>query len=125
LRAGILPGVKESDNASDRCLSASTAPPADIDLPSRREPVYAYWGGSNLYLNLTSRCPLACGFCLRNFTWEVCGYDLRLSLEEEPAVDQVLGAAFRVRPLVTPGSAGSGPGRPQAGRPALGTPGLG
>ena len=41
-------------------------------------PNYAYWGGRNLYLNLTSRCSAACTFCIHNFTWDIFGYDLRL-----------------------------------------------
>jgi GTP 3',8-cyclase len=57
--------------------------------------VYAYWGGGSLYLNLTSRCPLECAFCLRNFTWEVYGYDLRLSPDQEPTAEQVLAAVDR------------------------------
>jgi TatD family-associated radical SAM protein len=55
-------------------------------------PTYVYWGGPNLYLNLTSRCSASCSFCLRNWSWEVYGYDLYLNEEEEPGVDQVVAA---------------------------------
>lgn len=61
-------------------------------VPVRR-PHYVYWGGENLYVNLTSRCSAACTFCLRNFTWEVFGYDLLLRQEEEPSAEQVIRAA--------------------------------
>lgn len=56
-------------------------------------PNYVYWGGSNLYVNLTSRCSAACTFCLRSFTWEVFGYDLLLKPAEEPSAEQVKAAA--------------------------------
>lgn len=47
-------------------------------------PNYVYWGGANLYANLTSRCSSTCTFCLASFTDDVYGYDLRLSVEQEP-----------------------------------------
>ena len=43
-----------------------------------------YWGGPNLYVNLTSRCSSACTFCLAGFTDDLYGYDLRLTPEQEP-----------------------------------------
>jgi GTP 3',8-cyclase len=67
-------------------------------LPSRGPvpgPNYAYWGGSNLYVNLTSRCSSACGFCIRNFSHEVFGYDLHLRRDQEPDSTEVLEAVER------------------------------
>ena len=55
-------------------------------------PNYAYWGGRNLYLNLTSRCSAACTFCIHNFTWDIFGYDLRLEPGQEPSAAQVIEA---------------------------------
>lgn len=59
----------------------------------RSAPNYVYWGGDNLYVNLTSRCSAACAFCLRNFTWQMFGYDLLLQPAEEPSAEQVIQAA--------------------------------
>lgn len=53
--------------------------------------VIAYPANGNLYLNITNRCSCACTFCLREFTWEVYGYDLRL--DREPEAEQVVAAA--------------------------------
>jgi cyclic pyranopterin phosphate synthase len=47
-------------------------------------PNYVYWGGENLYVNLTNRCSASCAFCLREFTTEVYGYDLSLPGGGEP-----------------------------------------
>ncbi|MFH0916671.1 MAG: radical SAM protein [bacterium] len=55
-------------------------------------PTYVYWGGENLYVNLTSRCSSACVFCLRESTWEVFGSDLYLSEEDEPTAADVIAA---------------------------------
>jgi cyclic pyranopterin phosphate synthase len=55
-------------------------------------PNYAYWGGRNLYVNLTSRCSAACRFCIHNFTWDIFGYDLRLRPGEEPSAAQAIQA---------------------------------
>ena len=57
-----------------------------------RGPNYVYWGGRNLYVNLTSRCSSACVFCLRTWTWEVYGYDLRLAGSQEPTAGEVITA---------------------------------
>lgn len=51
--------------------------------------VIAYPANGNLYLNITNRCSCACTFCLREFTWEVYGYDLQL--EREPDADEIVG----------------------------------
>jgi TatD DNase family protein len=52
--------------------------------------VYEYDGG--LYVNLTSRCPTACAFCIK-FSWDYKyrGHDLKLP--NDPSVDDVLAAA--------------------------------
>jgi len=55
-------------------------------------PNFVYWGGPNLYVNLTSRCSAACTFCLASFTDEVYGYDLHLELGEEPEVADLVHA---------------------------------
>lgn len=58
-----------------------------IESPSL---VYRY--GKGLYVNLTSRCPTACRFCVK-FTWN---YDYRgfnLKLPADPSVREVLDAA--------------------------------
>lgn len=58
-------------------------------------PHITYWGGDTLYVNLTSRCSAACTFCLRTFTSEVFGYDLQLSVDEEPQPEDVVAALER------------------------------
>ena len=57
--------------------SPSAAPPS----PSL---VYSY--GDGLYLNLTSRCPTACAFCMK-FTWDYKyrGHDLKLPADPSEA----------------------------------------
>jgi TatD DNase family protein len=50
----------------------------------------AYRLGNSLYLNVTNRCPNACGFCVREFAPGVGGYDLRLRME--PTEEEVLTA---------------------------------
>lgn len=50
----------------------------------------AYRGKGNVYLNVTNRCSCACTFCLREFTTEVYGYDLRL--EHEPDLTELTRA---------------------------------
>lgn len=53
--------------------------------------ILAYELHGNLYLNITSRCTLRCGFCPKHQkTWEVQEYDLRL--HREPSVEEVLEA---------------------------------
>jgi TatD family-associated radical SAM protein len=53
-------------------------------------PTIVYPANGNLYLNLTNRCSCDCTFCLRRFTWEVYGYDLRL--DAEPGIPEILDA---------------------------------
>jgi hypothetical protein len=55
-------------------------------------PSVVYWGGPNLHVNLASRCSSDCTFCLAD-------------LAAAAAVAADLGAAFRVRRLVSPGAA--------------------
>lgn len=71
----------------------SGSPPFSSESQIVPPPNYVYWGGGNLYVNLTSRCSAACTFCLRTFTWEVFGYDLRLTADQEPTAQQVIEAA--------------------------------
>jgi GTP 3',8-cyclase len=56
-------------------------------------PVLAYPLGDALYLNLTSRCTLACVFCpkIRDGEFTVGGFDLRLA--RDPSADEVWQAA--------------------------------
>ena len=75
-------------------LMSSDFFPTDSTLAEsvRLAPNYAYWGGRNLYVNLTSRCSAACTFCIHNFTWDIFGYDLRLEPGQEPSGAQVIQA---------------------------------
>ena len=51
--------------------------------------VYHY--GSNLYINLTNRCPCSCIFCIRDSTPKLGDAD-SLWLKEEPTSDQIMEA---------------------------------
>lgn len=51
----------------------------------------AYAVGSNLYLNLTNRCPCACTFCIRTMGDTAYGSD-PLWLEHEPSWEEVKAA---------------------------------
>ena len=51
--------------------------------------VYRY--GSNLYINLTNRCPCSCVFCIRDSTPKLGDAD-SLWLKEEPTSDQIMEA---------------------------------
>ncbi|HZK48373.1 MAG TPA: TatD family nuclease-associated radical SAM protein [Thermoleophilia bacterium] len=55
-------------------------------------PNFVYWGGPNLYVNLTSRCSASCTFCLASFTDEIYGYDLSLAVGDEPEVPDLVHA---------------------------------
>lgn len=48
----------------------------------------SYEVGSNLYLNLTNKCPCACTFCIRNNSDGAYGSD-PLWLEREPELDEI------------------------------------
>jgi TatD DNase family protein len=52
--------------------------------------VYAYQDG--LYVNLSSRCPTACKFCIK-FSWEYQYRGYNLKLPKDPTVQAVLAAA--------------------------------
>lgn len=60
---------------------------------TRLAPVLAYPLGDALYLNVTSRCTLACTFCpkIRDGDFTVSGFDLRLA--RDPSADEVWAAA--------------------------------
>lgn len=51
--------------------------------------VYEYDGG--LYVNLTSRCPTACEFCVK-FSWDYMYRGKNLKLAEDPSVEEILAA---------------------------------
>ena len=57
--------------------------------------VYSYKKG--LYVNLTSRCPTACRFCIK-FSWDYKYRGYNLKLPAEPAVADILAAAGDVSP---------------------------
>jgi cyclic pyranopterin phosphate synthase len=61
----------------------------------RADPVLAYALGDALYLNVTSRCTLACVFCpkIRDGDFTVGGFDLRLA--RDPEAGDVWGQALR------------------------------
>jgi TatD DNase family protein len=58
--------------------------------PKQPSLVYAYRNG--LYVNLTSRCPTACRFCIK-FTWDYRYRGHNLKLPGEPSVREILDAA--------------------------------
>lgn len=50
--------------------------------------VYNY--GDGLYINLTNRCPVACGFCVkRTWRWRYRGWDLKLGATE-PSAEEII-----------------------------------
>ncbi|MBK8576712.1 MAG: radical SAM protein [Elusimicrobia bacterium] len=51
--------------------------------------VYEYDGG--LYVNLTSRCPTACEFCVK-FSWDYMYRGKNLKLVQDPSVAEILAA---------------------------------
>ncbi|MHB8415560.1 MAG: TatD family nuclease-associated radical SAM protein [Acidiferrobacteraceae bacterium] len=62
-------------------------------LSSRRRAPIIYAIRGRLYINLTSRCWLRCGFCPKfDGRWEIDGASLRLARREEPSVVEVLAA---------------------------------
>ena len=87
-------------------------------------PTYAYFGGSNLYINLTSRCSSNCSFCLREFTWEVFGRSLWLAPDDEPDAQTVI-AAIQVSHSEAAPAGGPRPSRkkPRTGCGHSGVPG--
>lgn len=63
-------------------------------LDSQPSPVLAYPLGDALYLNVTSRCTLACVFCpkIRDGDFTLAGYDLRLA--SDPGLEAIWEAAL-------------------------------
>ncbi|MCK6530100.1 YchF/TatD family DNA exonuclease [Myxococcota bacterium] len=64
-----------------------------LEDPGEREGQVAYRIRRSLYLNVTSRCTLACTFCPKFRTYEVTGVYLKLPSTAEPTADEVLAAA--------------------------------
>jgi GTP 3',8-cyclase len=83
---------------------STAAPGSAPDLGA--EPTYAYFGGPNLYINLTSRCSSNCSFCLREFTWEVFGRSLWLAPDDEPDAQTVIAA---IQESLSYGASAGGP----------------
>ncbi len=54
-------------------------------------PALAYQYKDALYLNITSRCPTACEFCIK-FSWDYQYRGYNLLLKKEPPVDEILKA---------------------------------
>lgn len=65
---------------------------------SRKASTLAYRYRKGIYINLTSRCPTSCVFCIK-IEWEgrYRGYDLRLR-GKEPAVKEILAAVAKLAP---------------------------
>jgi TatD DNase family protein len=51
--------------------------------------VYVYEYGGGLYVNLTSRCPTACGFCVK-FSWDYMYRGKNLKLAGDPTAAEIL-----------------------------------
>lgn len=60
-----------------------------VGAPAAASLVYEYDGG--LYVNLTSRCPTACAFCIK-FSWDYRYRGHNLKLPGEPTVEAILAA---------------------------------
>jgi TatD family-associated radical SAM protein len=60
--------------------------------PSAEAPSLVYTYQDALYVNLTSRCPTACRFCIK-FSWDYQYRGRNLRLPGEPAVEEILAAA--------------------------------
>jgi len=75
---------------STRICDRERAVPLAVDVVPA--PNVLYWGGPNLYVNLTSRCSSACTFCLAGFTDDLYGYDLRLTSQQEPEAAELASA---------------------------------
>jgi TatD DNase family protein len=54
-------------------------------------PALAYQYQDALYLNITSRCPTACEFCIK-FTWDYQYRGYPLLLKQEPSITEILAA---------------------------------
>jgi TatD DNase family protein len=77
--------------AAKKTVTARTTKP-------RKAPALAYRYRKGLYINLTSRCPTACVFCIK-IEWEgrYRGYNLRLG-GKEPSVKKILAAVAELAP---------------------------
>jgi len=56
-----------------------------------KEPSLVYEFDGALYLNITSRCPTACRFCVK-FSWDYSYRGNNLKLPEDPSVDDIVRA---------------------------------
>jgi TatD DNase family protein len=54
-----------------------------------KKQVYVYEYDGALYVNLTSRCPTACEFCVK-FSWDYMYRGKNLKLAEDPSVEEIL-----------------------------------
>lgn len=69
---------------------AQTSPPNESPSSAgAAEPVYVYEYDGGLYINLTSRCPTACEFCIK-FSWDYMYRGNNLKLPQDPSVEQIL-----------------------------------
>ncbi len=57
-----------------------------------QDPALVYFYEDGLYVNLTSRCPTACKFCIK-FSWDYMYRGRNLKLPGEPSVQDILDAA--------------------------------
>ena len=60
--------------------------------PKQSPPALAYRYKDALYLNITSKCPTACEFCIK-FSWDYQYRGNNLLLKKEPEVKEILAAA--------------------------------
>jgi TatD DNase family protein len=56
-----------------------------------KKQVFVYEHEGALYVNLTSRCPTACAFCIK-FSWDYMYRGKNLKLAEDPSVTEILAA---------------------------------
>jgi TatD DNase family protein len=69
---------------------AQTSPSRDSDASAgASHPVYVYEYDGGLYINLTSRCPTACEFCIK-FSWDYMYRGNNLKLPQDPSVEKIL-----------------------------------
>ncbi|MBI1979207.1 MAG: radical SAM protein [Elusimicrobia bacterium] len=61
-------------------------------LSEKKSPDIAYRYRDALYLNVTSRCPTACEFCIK-FSWDYRYRGYNLLLKKEPAIQEILDCA--------------------------------
>jgi TatD DNase family protein len=73
-------------------MRMSPEPKKHADIPKTKEIALAYRYGDGLYINLTSRCPTACKFCIK-FSWEYMYRGFNLKLPGEPSVQEIVDFA--------------------------------